>query len=156
MDMYKTMQFYANIWRRSIVYTASLSPSALQKRAIAFHRAVAVLPKEPASDEDYAMWFAFFRQFGTHYVKKVSFGGVMRLTTFINSKVKEDKRIKKNNWNFYLQARFARLAGIKFDFGSNSSEDFCASTVELSEMRVGNRKAEYYLKKKESNTRFEF
>ena len=123
MEVYKAMKFYANIWRRSIVYTASLSSSALQKRTIAFHRAVAVLPKEPESDKDFAMWFAFFRQFGTHYVKKVSFGGVMRLTTLINSKAKEDKRIKENNWNFYLQARFARLAGIKFDFGSNHSED---------------------------------
>lgn len=123
MEVYKTMKFYANIWRRSIVYTASLSSSALQKRRIAFHRAVAVLPKEPESDKDFAMWFAFFRQFGTHYVKKVSLGGVMRLTTLINSKAKEDKRIKKNNWNFYLQARFARLAGIKFDFGSDHSED---------------------------------
>ena len=40
-------------------------------------------------------WFHFFERFGTHYVKKVSYGGVMRMSLFLKSSVKEDARIKK-------------------------------------------------------------
>ena len=52
------------------------------------------------------------------------------LETFIDSEVKEQKkkeeRTKKNNGQLYLQARVARLPGIKFDFGSGHSEEFGA------------------------------
>lgn len=36
-------------------------------------------------------WFHFFERFGTHYV----YGGVMRMSLFLKSSVKEDARIKK-------------------------------------------------------------
>ena len=50
------------------------------------------------------------------------------LETFIDSEVKEQKkeRTKKNNGQLYLQARVARLPGIKFGFGSGHSEEFGA------------------------------
>lgn len=123
MNLYGTEQFLATVQRRNIVYSASLSSAALEKLATRFRKTVDALPQNPASDEEYVRWFHFFERFGTHYVKKVSYGGVMRMSLFLKSTVKEDARIKQGNWNFYLQLTFAKLAGIKFPFGPGHSEE---------------------------------
>lgn len=123
MDLYGTEQFLATVQRRHIVYSASLSSAAREKLTKHFRDSVDALPENPASDEDYVKWFHFFERFGTHYVKKVSYGGVMRMSLFLKSSVKEDARIKQDNWKFYLQLTFAKLAGIKFPFGPGHSEE---------------------------------
>eukprot|EP00435_Cladocopium_sp_Y103_P014480 s166_g3.t1 len=123
MDLYGTEQFFANVQRRHIVYSAKLASDAREKLAAAFHEAVEVLPQNPQTDEEFVKWFHFFERFGTHYVKEVSYGGVMRMSLFLKSTVKEDARIKQDNWNFYLQLTFAKLAGIKFPFGPEHSEE---------------------------------
>lgn len=117
MDVYNSVNFYASIQRRYTTYSVSLSKGAKAKLIADFHDAVSSLPPAPQSDEEYDKWFDFFQKFGTHYVKEVSFGGVMRLAVFLRSTVEQTEEVKERNWDFDLEAIFNQHAGLNVSFG---------------------------------------
>jgi len=122
MDVYNSVNFYASIQRRYTTYSVSLSKGAKAKLTADFHDAVSSLPSAPQSDEEYDKWFDFFQKFGTHYVKEVSFGGVMRLTVFLRSTVEHTEEVKERNWDFDLEAIFNQHAGLNVSFGGDRTE----------------------------------
>ena len=122
MDVCSSVNFYASIQRRYTTYSVSLSKGAKAKLIADFHDAVSSLPPAPQSDEEYDKWFDFFQKFGTHYVKEVSFGGVMRLTVFLRSTVEQTEEVKERNWDFDLEAIFNQHAGLNVSFGGDRTE----------------------------------
>jgi len=53
----------------------------------------------------------------------VSFGGSMKMFTFLESSVTDDSKIASSDWNFNLGAQFMQKAGIQFKFGSQKQQD---------------------------------
>lgn len=119
MHQETSMNYYAEISERYILYTVHLSktPEVKEVRAM-----VGKLPREPKDDQDFAKWFAFFETYGTHYVKSVAYGGEMRLTLFVEAQVEKDEKVKKANWGFNLRALFQKMIHVNVPFGKDHTK----------------------------------
>ena len=116
-----SVNFYSEISRKYTVFTTSIDGTVPLKPSVAAD--VAALPAAASTPEDQQKWFSFFSKYGTHYVKSVSFGGEMKMYTFVESAVTKDAKVSSNDWNFNLGAQFMQLAGIDFTWGSQSQKD---------------------------------
>ena len=72
-----SLNYYSEVSRTYTVFTASLNNTITLLPEVT--QAVAALPASCASPSDEQKWFAFFAKYGTHYVKSVSFGGIMKM-----------------------------------------------------------------------------
>tara|TARA_B110001452_G_scaffold73772_1_gene59746 strand:+ start:307 stop:1365 length:1059 start_codon:yes stop_codon:yes gene_type:complete len=122
MDTYSTMNYYGEISRSYVVFSAKLADPATLPRAADFAAEAATLPSQNSTNF-LPRWFDFFTKWGTHYVTKVEFGGVMRMTTFLSSTVREDTSVQKANWNFNLGAAFDNEAGINVSWDSQHTQE---------------------------------
>ncbi|CAE7383077.1 c9 [Symbiodinium sp. KB8] len=111
MDVYNTQKYYSLIKRRYITHSQFLSSDAWRAAASSFQDAVKHLPRSPKSDAEYAQWFQFFENHGTHYVKEVGYGGTLRMSAFVSSEVRSSKVIRQSSWGFFLGAMFNKKIG---------------------------------------------
>jgi len=130
MGMSDKRSYYAEMSREYKVFSAELRSTGdgsngtlPYKLRPAFAHAVRKLPDTPAvirAADSLQLWFCFFDQWGTHYVKSVDFGGVLRLRTFIDVQASQDEQTKHSNWNVNLDATFREKAGLGFNFSSDA------------------------------------
>jgi hypothetical protein len=115
-----TTNYYSEISRQYTVFTASLNDSVTLLDTV--QQAAMALPDACNTPSEEELWLAFFTKFGTHYVKSVTFGGTMKMYTFLQSSVEKDARIKQSDWNMNFAAKFDKMANINFTFPSSSAQ----------------------------------
>lgn len=118
LNTYKTENYYSEIQRKFIVAQASLTPETVQYTlSPQFVEAFERLPDTANNTTDKAKWFDFFSKYGTHYLKTVALGGVMRVRTFLSSSIRNSSIGQSSDWDWYLAAKFNESfnMGIAFD-----------------------------------------
>eukprot|EP00756_Hemistasia_phaeocysticola_P025158 Hpha_TRINITY_DN15990_c0_g8::TRINITY_DN15990_c0_g8_i1::g.74369::m.74369 len=114
--------YYSEVSRRFIVFRASLNDTVTLRPEVA--AVVADLPATCCTDPaDQQAWFDFFQKYGTHYVSEVSFGGQMKMYTFVQSTVRSDDVITEADWNFNVGAQFMNNSGIGFSFANEHQQE---------------------------------
>jgi hypothetical protein len=98
--------YYSEVSRRRISFTVTLKQPIELAFNPNFASAIKALPAKTMSPDDENQWIKFYEMYGTHYVKKVFFGGIKRLTTLIDSGVQKDSRMNESDWSAALRAKF--------------------------------------------------
>eukprot|EP00462_Mataza_sp_D1_P022698 CAMPEP_0175131156 /NCGR_PEP_ID=MMETSP0087-20121206/6386_1 /TAXON_ID=136419 /ORGANISM="Unknown Unknown, Strain D1" /LENGTH=699 /DNA_ID=CAMNT_0016413415 /DNA_START=118 /DNA_END=2217 /DNA_ORIENTATION=+ len=117
MSSYSSLNYYGEMHRQYTTFGAAFTDTP--PLTPEFKAAVNVLPANCTSPSDQQAWFSFFSVWGTHYIKSMNFGGVMKLSIFVHSSVSQDAKIQKSDWNFNLGATFDNMAGIAVNFPSD-------------------------------------
>jgi hypothetical protein len=116
--------YYSETSRDYKVFTAKYVPpaNASHKLQPKFASDAKALPVNISGDANVKAWMCFFDEYGTHYVKEVDFGGVMRMRAFVDSYATTTASIDTSEWGWNLGASFNKTAGLGVSYTDAHTE----------------------------------